>query len=160
MSDRVNKPVLYLAAALLILGGGAAVYTQARGLRNNNPGNIRKSGTVWQGQKSQQTDSDYIQFVSPEYGIRALVKVLNTYRTSYGLDTVREIVGRWAPPNENDTASYVNSVAGKVGVSPDATLDFGIHLPALVKAIIAHENGLQPYSELTISRGIALASVA
>lgn len=150
------KPWLYFAIAFIVLGGGVAVYTQTRGLRNNNPGNIRKTATVWQGQKAEQTDGDYIQFVSAEYGIRALAKVLNTYRTSYGLDTVREIVGRWAPPNENDTASYVNSVASQLGIGPDATIDFNVHMPALVKAIIKHENGLQPYSDLTILRGIAM----
>jgi len=151
------RPVWLFLGLLVLLGSGTAIYMQARGLRNNNPGNIRKSGTVWQGQSPTQTDTDYIQFVSPEYGIRALVKVLNTYRNSYKLDTVREIISRWAPPNENDTVSYINSVAAKLGIGPDTTIDFGTQMPALVKAIIHHENGVQPYSELTISRGIALA---
>ena len=56
----------------------------ARGERNNNPGNIRH-GSKWQGLSAQQTDPSFCQFVSPEYGIRAIYKLLQTYQKKYEL---------------------------------------------------------------------------
>lgn len=128
-----------------------------RGIRNNNPGNIRHSSIHWQGKSSTQTDPAFVQFDSPEYGIRALARLLDTYSTHYGLNTVRGIIGRYAPSNENDTASYVNSVAGALGVSPDQRIDVQANKTALVQAIIKHENGIQPYALATIETGVNLA---
>ena len=125
-----------------------------RGIRNHNPGNIRH-GADWQGMAEQQTDSAFVQFKSPEWGIRAMVRILRTYE-SRGLQTVRQIIDRWAPPNENDTESYVQAVAKAVGVMPSELLT-DAHLPALLKAIIAHENGQQPYTDEQIQQGIDLA---
>lgn len=129
-----------------------------RGIRNNNPGNIRKSADAWQGLAPQQTDSAFFQFTSPLYGIRALAKVLKNYRDLYGLYTVRGIVNRWAPPKENNTSAYVNAVANAMGVSPDAPLtwDRGA-LRELVAAIIHHENGQQPYSADLIDKALTAA---
>lgn len=125
-----------------------------RGIRNNNPGNIRL-GADWQGRAAEQTDAAFIQFKAPEWGVRAMVRILRTYENR-GLKTVRQIIDRWAPPNENDTESYVQAVAKAVGVMPSEPLTHA-HLPALLKAIIAHENGQQPYTDEQIAEGIALA---
>ena len=88
--------------AALALAGGTTVavieYNATRGLRNNNPGNIRKSATAWQGLSPTQTDASFFQFISPEYGIRALATILGTYMKNYGLVTVSDIISRWAPP--------------------------------------------------------------
>lgn len=140
---------------LLLFGGGAAVYTKTRGLRNNNPGNIRH-GAQWQGMSPTQTDESFVQFVSPEYGIRALARVLETY-AGRGLNTVASIINTYAPPTENDTGAYVNAVAVALSVDPNAPLDVAYELPELIAAIIEHENGMQPYGLDTIDRGIALA---
>lgn len=129
-------------------------YSQ-RGLRNNNPGNIRK-GASWDGLAPVQSDESFATFVSPEYGIRAMAKVLSNYQTLYGINTVRGIISRWAPASENDTASYIAAVAGKLGVSPDAPISVAGALPVLIPAIIAHENGLNPYSANQILAGIRL----
>ena len=155
---------LILAALvfLILAGGGTAVYmtSKARGIRNNNPGNIRH-GSRWQGMASQQTDAAFVQFTTPEYGIRALAKVLLTYQTKYGLNTIRGIITRWAPPTENNTAAYIDSVSRYVGASPDAPLD--LHrasvMRPLVEAIIRHENGVQPYTVAQINSGLRLAGV-
>ncbi len=80
-----------------------------RGLRNNNPLNIRK-GCKWQGLEKNQTDPDFCQFRSLEYGFRAAFKVLNTYYVGRGLKTIEKIVSRWAPPNENNTNKYISFV--------------------------------------------------
>ena len=85
-----------------------------RGLRNNNPLNIRHSTDQWQGARAQQTDPSFVQFESMAYGYRAAWKVLETYWhhfTNHGLAfNVRSIIGRWAPPKENDTESYIRTV--------------------------------------------------
>lgn len=127
-----------------------------RGIRNNNPGNIRH-GDNWQGMKDHQRDSDFIQFEAPVYGIRAMAKLLNNYQRLYGLDTVAEIIGRWAPPNENDTTAYVESVARATGIPANQPIEVRAMLPKLIPAIIKHENGQQTYSPGEIAEGIALA---
>lgn len=146
-----------LGALLLLGGGGYAVYQMTRGLRNNNPGNIRLDGTRWLGMSPNQTDGTFVQFVSPEYGIRALARVLETYYTAHGLNTVAGIISRWAPPQENDTAAYIADVANHLGVDPNAPIDVSAYLPSLVAAITQHENGTQPYSVNTIEQGVTMA---
>lgn len=134
--------------------------TEPRGIRNNNPGNLRH-GSKWQGRHSVQTDPAFVQFVSPEHGIRALAKVLLTYYAGYELDTVAEIIARWAPPVENNTAAYIAAVAKAMGVRADESLVVA-QRPAmvpLVKAIIRHENGVQPYSDEVIERGLDMAGM-
>lgn len=138
--------------------GGKKAYDMARGLRNNNPGNIRH-GSQWLGMRTEQTDPDFVQFNESKYGIRALAKLLQNYQSLYGLNTVRGIIGRWAPPNENNTTSYVGSVAAALGVSPDAKIDVRTRAGDLVRAIIKHENGIQPYSIAELNAGLALADV-
>lgn len=149
--------VVGLVALVLLAGGGAvAVYSKIRGIRNNNPGNVRLTGTKWQGMAATQTDGAFIQFIAPEWGIRAIARILKTY-VGIGIGTVRGIITRWAPPIENNTDAYVNAVAASVGIAPDAHVDLDAHMAAIVKAIIKHENGVQPYDDETINRGIALA---
>ena len=131
-----------------------------RGVRNNNPGNIRH-GDPWQGMRPEQTDSDFVQFISPEYGIRALVKTLLSYQRQYGLRTIAQIIARWAPPSENNTAAYITAVAGAVRVRPDDPLvltDRAVMLP-LVRAIIAHENGYSPYTAQEMDAGLRMAGI-
>lgn len=128
-----------------------------RGIRNNNPGNIRHSATRWQGMSNQQTDPAFVQFEAPEYGIRALSKLLDTYATKYNLNTVRGIIARYAPASENNTAAYSAAVAGALGVSPDALIDVQARKAELVQAIIKHENGAQPYSIAQITTGVSMA---
>ncbi|HGM7056765.1 TPA: structural protein [Serratia marcescens] len=121
---------------------------QPRGIRNNNPGNIRW-GDDWRGlvPDAQRTDKSFCQFTSPEYGIRAMIVILRNYQRKRGLKTVADIINRWAPPVENNTLAYINSVAKSVGVDPDQVIDVmdsRVMIP-LLEAIITHENGVQPY---------------
>ena len=132
----------------------------ARGIRNNNPGNIRH-GDKWQGLSAEQTDSEFCVFSQPEYGIRALCRILRTYQRKYGLRDVHSIINRFAPPVENDTESYIKSVCLKLDVTPETLIDLeekGIMLN-LLKAIIRHENGEQPYSDEALLQGIEMAGV-
>ncbi|HEJ0269075.1 TPA: structural protein [Proteus mirabilis] len=120
----------------------------ARGERNNNPGNIRH-GSKWQGLSAQQTDKDFCQFVSPEYGIRAIYKLLQTYQKKYELNTVEAIIDRYAPPNENNTAGYINRAAKDIGVSVNEPINVSSKpvAIALATAIVGVELGYQPYSQ-------------
>ncbi|WP_426773946.1 structural protein [Proteus faecis] len=120
----------------------------ARGERNNNPGNIRH-GSKWQGLSAQQTDKDFCQFVSPEYGIRAIYKLLETYQKKYKLNTVESIIDRYAPPNENNTAGYINRAAKVIGVSVNEPINVSSKpvAIALATAIVGVELGYQPYSQ-------------
>ncbi len=109
----------------------------------------------------QKGETRFCVFRSPEWGIRALVKIIQTYERKYSLDTVRGIINRWAPPVENDTGSYISQVAKALDVEPDEPLNIfkARTMLVLCKAIIRHENGVQPYDDATIRAGIALAGV-
>ena len=143
--------------------------TIPRGIRNNNPGNIRWSNDQWKGliPKDQANDKSFCVFRTPEYGIRAMTRILRRYTQYPGIpnvgkpniDTVREIISRWAPPNENNTEAYIQSVAKNVGVAANSPIDVfdNAIMLKLLKAIIAHENGQQPYTDAQILAGINLA---
>lgn len=128
-----------------------------RGIRNNNPGNLEKNGIDWQGLSLVQDDSRFYQFATPVWGIRALARVLKTYESKYGLNTITDIINRWAPPHENNTESYINHVAQLLGVGPHEPFEVADKLVLLTEAIILHENGENPYSMDTIVEGVSLA---
>lgn len=130
-----------------------------RGIRLNNPGNIRH-GDAWRGLTEDQPDSAFCKFSAPVYGIRAIVKILLTYQ-SRGIVTIRGIIMHWAPPAENDTVAYVADVSARVGVYELDALDVRNRATCagLVKALIWHENGAMPYSENTIADAMTLAGL-
>lgn len=81
-----------------------------RGIRNNNPANIRR-GCNWKGLIRQQKDREFCQFVTMTWGVRALLVTLRTYVVKHHLHTVREIITRWAPPSDrNNTEAYIKFV--------------------------------------------------
>ncbi|CDL79816.1 structural protein [Xenorhabdus cabanillasii] len=128
-----------------------------RGIRNHNPGNIRH-GDRWQGLRDTQTDSAFCQFTAPEWGIRAMLKILRHYERQYGDNTLHQFIARWAPPNENHTDRYIAFVCKAVGVARDAVIDVEntATMRRLVKAMIQMENGQQPYDEAIFTRAFAL----
>ncbi len=141
---------------------------QSRGYRNRNPGNIDYvPANRWQGQVGlgdawlPEDRRRFAEFISHEYGIRALASLLTTYQDRHGLRTVRGIIDRWAPPTENATSAYVMAVARAVGVGPDDVLDLHnfVTLRAMVVAIIHHELGGNPYDAATIDEGLRLFGV-
>lgn len=130
----------------------------ARGIRNHNPGNLRH-GDAWKGMTPKQPDQDFVTFIDPLWGLRAMAKVLLAYSTLHGRRTVRAIVERWAPTSENDTDAYVAMVSRAMGVDPDAPLELSRDdvLSDLMRAMIRHENGGQPYHPSLILSGIRQA---
>lgn len=116
-----------------------------RGLRNNNPGNLEKTGTPWQGQILPGQDERFCQFESMVMGCRALIKTLVTYHTKHHCTSVRQIITRWAPPTENNTAAYMKHVASAIGKDIDETIPFDLdptYYLAIAKVIARHENGI------------------
>jgi hypothetical protein len=118
-----------------------------RGLRNNNPGNIVLSDIPWLG-KIAGEDERFETFQTPEHGLRALSLNLLNYARKYGLQTIEDIIPRWAPASENNTSAYINSVSQKLGIDPTQPLNLEDPdmLAKLSSAIVAHENGKDPYA--------------
>ena len=135
--------------------------TPSRGIRNNNPGNLRRSKDPWQGLAENQTDEDFFIFKTPIYGIRALARTLISYQDEHGLRTIGKIINRWAPNNENDTAAYISFATEDTGFAADQPLDMHNYdnLKPIVLAIIKHENGQQPYTAAQVDKALVLAGV-
>ncbi|WP_225182168.1 hypothetical protein [Pectobacterium aroidearum] len=128
----------------------------ARGLRNNNPGNIVQSANTWEGQTG--SDGQYATFATPEHGIRALGKNLLSY-SRQGYQTIDQIINRWAPPLENNTGAYVSAVSKAMGIPANTPVDLTdpATLTRMATAITQHENGSMPYTQEQIGTGIQAA---
>lgn len=149
-----------------------AVY-QPRGIRNNNPGNIRRSTDRWRGLSPQQQDAQFFQFDSAIYGIRAMAIILLRYQSRYGLRTVRSLINRWAPPRGDsngaapggeytqDTSSYIRAVCDELDVQADEQLELTNRSKfyTLLCAMIRHENGTQPYGRDVMMQALDMAGV-
>ena len=140
-----------------------------RGLRNNNPLNIRRSSTHWQGARKEQTDKSFVQFESMAYGYRAAWKILQTYYETFRRNnqpfTVRNIISRWAPPNENDTEAYIinvlklGSLGGKEKLLPPSNASSYGRLSRMIAAMTTIECGV-PFGQVdmeAIFQGYLLA---
>lgn len=96
-----------------------------RGLRNNNPLNIRISSIKWQGKITKNTDGAFEQFVSLEYGLRAGLVNIRTYIRRDHLDAIGVIIPKWAPALDgNDVRAYVRLVSNKSGVPATRRLSY------------------------------------
>ena len=139
------------------------MHKPTRGIINNNPGNIDRNNIKWQGMSPDQSgDSRFVVFTDPKWGIRAMARILQNYAKG-DVDTVREIVSKWAPPNENDTQSYINAVDAMVEGDANTELDdknkrIPNHIMIeFLAAIITHENGYNPYTAVQLWEGAELA---
>jgi len=132
----------------------------SRGIKLNNPGNIRRSKEKWEGLSLEQKDGEFFSFESPEAGLRAMAKILQTYKNKHKIDTVDGVVSRWAPPNENDTVSYADFVAARMGINPSdpINLESPEDLVPLMKAMTFMEVG-ENYEEDTIREGVRRAGI-
>ena len=123
-----------------------------RGIRNNNPLNIRHSADQWQGASETQTDKSFVQFKTMAYGYRAAWRILQTYYERFHAQsrvfTVRNIISRWAPPKENDPEAYIRTVlqltgiGGKENLLPPDNVDSYDRLAKLVSAMTCVECGI------------------
>ena len=129
----------------------------SRGLRNNNPGNIRRSGDAWLGLAAEQTDAEFFVFDHAIYGLRAMARIFKNYQSRHGLKSIRELISRWSPPSENETDDLVRAVSRRTGIDPDAEINVEANLHLLLPAVIVQETGANPYSDELILAGIAAA---
>ncbi len=132
-----------------------------RGLRNLNPGNIRRSKTRYKGEKSDSTDAAFKQFESLEWGYRAIFMLLHTYRVrGYG-DTIAKMIARYAPPSENNTEAYISRLCQATDIPRDMPLDTlnPEQMIPIVCAISAVENGVDADVDV-VSKGWELFMTA
>lgn len=99
-----------------------------RGIRNNNPLNIRK-GNNWKGEKKVQVDKAFEEFESLQMGLRAGFIILRNYQRislapKMRANTIRKIINRWAPASENNTLKYIETVARRSGLNPDELIAY------------------------------------
>lgn len=139
---------------------------ESRGIRNNNPGNVELTSDVWVG--SSGDDGRFVTFNDSLWGIRAIGVILRSYTIRHNLNTIEEYITRWAPPEENDTESYIKNVSNLTNIARDKQLNIfdksgkvvdGNKLKSLMKAIITHENGskyAKHYSDIVYNDAIGL----
>lgn len=134
-----------------------------RGQRTNNPGNIKYGPGVakLKGLRKPPSDEGYCSFEHMSWGIRAIAVVLETYFDRHGLNTVRQLISRWAPPgvDANPERTYIAFVAKRLGVEPDDQIDLHDRatMECFVRAIITFENGGPVATDQQIAQGINLA---
>lgn len=147
---------LGLGLLALIIAGGIAV--APRGIRNNNPLNLREppsGGDQWVGERATDDDPAFEEFEHPKWGIRAAARVLASYQRR-GVVTLRGIIETWAPRTENATGAYLAHVASRLRLDPDAPIGTD-RWPELLAAMTLHENGVQPYPRALFHEGVRLA---
>lgn len=128
-----------------------------RGIRNNNPLNIRV-GNVWFGEVKNPTDPLFEQFNSMEYGLRAGFVLLRRYIRHYKRQTIEDIISSWAPSNENNTKAYIATVVKVSGIPSNRILHYSDKetMCKLVDAMCFVENGKHVSME-KITKGYDLA---
>ena len=136
---------------------------ESRGIRNNNPLNIRRSGDNWQGLRTLQEDREFCQFSSMAYGWRAAFVILcKTYYGKYKLKTIRALITRWAPPKENNTEAYIRRVTDRIGIGPDTVLGSPQEHPAqwmmIAMAMAIVECGTAQLDYLSMLKGWEMAN--
>ncbi len=131
-----------------------------RGIRNNNPLNIRNGTSNWVGLDKAKSlaEPDFCVFSDAYFGIRAAAKILKRYKDKYGADTIATIVSRWAPSNENDTQNYIAFVAKQTGIPKDQPLSYSQYR-AVIQAMIIMESGSCPYEPELIAAAVQTAKL-
>jgi hypothetical protein len=127
------------------------VPTNPRGLRNNNPLNLKYAG-----QAGATEDSDgFAVFGNLQAGVSAdyAQLLLDQIR---GAQTLSQLVTAWAPPGENNTAAYIAAVSKMTGIAPNQS--FHIRSPAHLtqgSVSLRRSHVMVPASDLRAHRLIA-----
>lgn len=137
---------------------GSAFSKTPRGIRNNNPGNIRlNKNNEWLGKvpADKNTDKSFEQFTDYKYGVRALIVLLRNYIKG-GKNTITKIFAEFAPPSENNTQGYIKFVAGRLGIGAnDAITANKDNMRDLCQAIAKMENGQEAITDAQYEEGYA-----
>ncbi|TNC10824.1 hypothetical protein FF100_21990 [Methylobacterium terricola] len=146
------------------------------GMRNNNPGNLKFSGSDWQKRNypgmvgpSVNTDegTPQIVFNSPQAGMQAMSRLIQSKTTS-GMNTVYDLINNkngWTPTPAGPGAAA--NIAKTMGVDPNAKLDFSDPkvFASFQRALITQEHGekgslYHPLVDAAVSRQLGLAAPA
>lgn len=100
-----------------------ATSKQPRGIRNNNPLNLRKSNASWLGKIYPGQDPQFEQFTSMLMGIRAAIVNTRTIISRNPACTLEKYISVWAPASENNTRAYIDAVCRDALVSPRQVMD-------------------------------------
>ena len=99
---------------------------------------------MFDGEVRPSKDKEFKQFEAMRYGYRAMFKILRTYIDKYGLDTIRKMITRWAPPGDgNHTENYIKVVSERSGIPADDIIypDSREMMIRIVAAMSYVENG-------------------
>ncbi|MFZ6724711.1 hypothetical protein ACO0K2_04380 [Undibacterium sp. MH2W] len=139
-----------------VSGRGSAVQTSAqsgdaRGIRNNNPGNLRSWGNM------PKDSGGYAVFPTKEAGLSATIQNLQAQQKLHGLNTIRGIISRWAPSNENDTQAYISDMVKRTGFGADQQLNLNDSrtVAPLISGIVKHEGNGSGFSDDMINRAVS-----
>lgn len=133
-----------------------------RGLRNNNPGNLKltdpQQGWLGSIERPENTDGTFEQFLFYVYGLRAMIKLMRNKMKREGQNTIRRLIRSWAPPGENATEAYIANVAQASGIPQNQPIDINDRerLYALARAIELFENGQVVMSRTDFDQAFAL----
>lgn len=167
MSDE-NAPLTVMANA------PKARQQSPRAVRNNNPGNVER-GIKWIGlmpedqmTPAQRSENRFAVFAHPKYGFRAMATIILTYarkrraRDGSAIDTIGDVIARWAPPVENNTSAYAAKVAAAVGVKPDELVDLedAAVMKPMLKAMTIVEAGGWFFKDADLDEGLRLSGLA
>lgn len=152
-NDSLLVVAALLGAAAYILSeesasAGSAGSSGVNGFAINNPGNIRyNAANQWQGQTGSQ--NGFCVFDTLADGVRAMGILLTNYYQS-GLQTITQIISKYAPASENDTDAYILDVSNRTGDSADEPLQWPDDEVSLIQAIVWHEQGNNPMSDADV----------
>ena len=130
-----------------------------RGVRNNNPGNIKKGSRTWDG-AIRGVDDTFVTFDNPTYGFKAMGDLLQVYQRKHGLNTVQGIINRWSPASDhNSPGIYAAKVAKQMGITPNTPLNLNDPntLASLMTYMSQYENGGDYFDPGWIAKGAAMA---
>lgn len=117
-------------------------------VKHNNFGGIRKAGVT-----AGPNAGGFESFATPQDGVSAIVQKLHRWSTEGvatemnptggPLQSLRQIITVWAPPNENDTTDLIARASKLTGFAPDDRLDLNqpSTMAKVTEAIIRNEHG-------------------
>lgn len=115
-----------------------------------NPFNIRFSkGNHWKGQVGNT--KGFCDFASIDFGVRAAAYLLVRSYRSKGITTYSKIIERFAPPSENNTASYVEFVCKNLHVFPFDTLSCVSNYVGILRYMAKYETGTDLSGDYVLS---------
>lgn len=137
---------------------------QPRGIRNNNPGNIEYGPFARsRGATGVEPAGRFAVFNDAQEGLNAIADLLRSKAyAGGGIDTLSTVIEKYAPKKDhNDTLAYIQSAARRMGVDPDAHLNFSDPqtMKGMINAIVQVENGKNPYSQEMIGRAAGVKPV-